>query len=235
MHSNLCLLALLSLLLVGCSSASDEAMSTVSSSGLASIEVKPDKATISFEVLVFSKDSAAATNELSSVSQNLQKFFTTREIPSADVKAQDIEKFTVRRTDDNGKELEILGYEIRRSFSITLTDLKKFETIMRDLYAMPSITTLNAEFENSEQNKHEAELLQKACAQARAEAEQLAKGFGARLGSVHRISKEPIHERTMFASDLEKVTEIRDIEPIFYPPATVHLSQSVSAIFELKN
>ncbi|MDX6765858.1 MAG: SIMPL domain-containing protein [Candidatus Methylacidiphilales bacterium] len=240
MNSNLCLLAIIPLLLVGCSPDSGETMSKVTSSGEASIEVKPDIATIGFQVLSFNKDAAIATQDLALATQKIVTYFSEQNVPAKDIEAHDIEKNIVRRTDDSGRLLEILGYEITRSFSVKLTDLKKFEKTMYDLYAMPNISRLHTSFESEDREKLEAELMQKACLQATAEAEQMAKGFGVRLGRVYRISRKPIvemfdsAEMELFDGAISARSEGRD-GPLFYPPATIKLSQEVHAVFEVHN
>jgi uncharacterized protein YggE len=172
--------------------------------------------------------------------QKLEAYFAQYKIPATDIEAHDIAKDIVRKTTENGKELEILGYEFTREFTIKLAQLDKFEILMKGLYGMENVSRLNAYFENSKQKEYEAELTEKACLEAKEEAERLAKGFGARLGPVYRISRESIRERSDFESFDNSGPTARDIayavdsDPIFYPPATIHMSQEVHAIFEVR-
>ncbi|MDT8391650.1 MAG: SIMPL domain-containing protein [Lentisphaeria bacterium] len=108
---------------------------------------------------------------------------------SNDLRSRSV-KITVREKKEY-QELKILGYEVRRSISVTLRDLERFDTLMKFLLSTDNVIGTSADFDRSDREKIGRELLAAASEDAREEAERLAAGFGVQVQSVYAISEDP--------------------------------------------
>ena len=210
--------------------------------GQARMEVPPDMATISFKVEEFQENADSALSIMKKHSADLISFFNEQGIDKKDVSSYQISKSAKRERKDYA-ELNILGYELKQEFEVTLRELSKYEELMKKLLSMNNITGIRASFNSTKRKQFESELIAQATADAKQQANLLAKEFGVRLGSIYALSHEE------FANLAGKfglsygtsgglaggiVTDALASEDLFIIPSTIKLWASVNAIFKLE-
>ena len=204
--------------------------------GSARLDVVPDIGTLTFRVYARRADPAKATAVVQERSQQLLKSFSERKIAQKDIVAHEIDKNVVREREK--EEPKVVGYEVARRFSVTLRDLKNCEPLVKALLAMEDVIDVSATFDRTDRKKIEAELTAKAGQDAREEAERLARGLGAQLGSVFAISESGFaglgEEFGMGEAYRESFSNDAFPYKILFVPATISLEKKVTAIFKLK-
>ncbi len=103
--------------------------------------------------------------------------------------AYDIAKRAVRRREDY-RELEIIGYDVSRQIKVTLRDVQLYEVFMKNLLSAANIESVSPGFDRTDRDKVESDLLTDAAHNAKQQAEHMAKGFGAKLGTVYAITQQ---------------------------------------------
>lgn len=206
--------------------------------GVATHEVAPDRATITFRVKTYDVDADRTYKQQSEVAGAVLSFATKEGVADTDMVAQAIEKSVVRREDDNGKEFEIVGYEAVRAVTIQLKELAAFPALIDFLHRQTNIEGISVVFGSKDESVILQKLTDKACRTARENAEQLSNGFGKRLGTVRAISEngfaglgsafgfpgESYYGASLAASK-------RDFRVI---PATISFRKGVYAIFAIE-
>jgi len=157
--------------------------------GTANLEVVPDKGLITFRVKTYHSEATVAYGKQAEVADAFLAFAGKLGVPIEDIVAQAIEKSTVRKEDDKGKELEIIGYELVRSVQIELKDLARFSKLIDFLYGLPNVEGLHVTFGCKDENMIMQGLTDDACRTARTNAERLCQGFGKKIGAVRAISE----------------------------------------------
>ena len=139
-------------------------------------------------------------------------------------------------------ELNILGYEVTRQFTITLHGLQIYEPLAKKLLSMENVENLDTEFDRTDREKIESDLLTKAAADAKRKAQHLAKGFDAQIASVFAISEHrfsDIDEILFHGVFVQRSTgTIIDMsskeKKLVFVPSTIKFKNRVNAIFKLK-
>ncbi len=214
-------------------------------SGEAEQEVAPDKAAVSFGVVVFDKDPDKALATVAERSAELMAIFKKYGIADEDVEAYEINKETVRERKDY-VALGILGYELTRRMSVTLRKLDKFDGLMSAIVGLKNVERVNTVFDTTRRKEIEAELFKKAAQKAREQAELLAKGFGAEISKVQAISVSQGGfgniggefgfgmEGTYRGYAAPAAAPMQEKSVGVFVPNTIKLKTSVSAIFRIK-
>jgi uncharacterized protein YggE len=208
--------------------------------GEAEVESAPDIAVIEFEVTDYSGSAEAAVAVVTTRCGELLSYFLEQEIDRKDIETYELRKNMLRDYDCDRKYLTV-GYEVHRSFTITLHELDNYGRIFEKLMNTQNVDGIRANFDCTLRKEIEAELLSKACGIARDHAEQLATGFGRKLGDLFAVSREGFWRfsqafgipggsggsRGFQASSTVSVPEQ------FFVPSTIKFSANVAALFKL--
>jgi len=212
-------------------------------SGEAEQEAAPDKATVSFRVVVFDKDPDKALAAVTQRSAELMAIFKKYGIADEDVVAYEINKETVRERKDN-VALGILGYELTRRMSVTLRKLDPFGGLMSEIVNLANVEKVKTVFDTARRKEIEAELFKKAAQKAREQAELLARGFGSQITHVQAIAASHVgfggiggefgFEGTYRGYAVAAKAAMPEQSINVFVPHAIKLKASVSAIFRLK-
>lgn len=213
----------------------------VSSNGYAEEKLPPNMAKVSFWLKSFNEKPENAVDTIRQRSKELLEFCTKHEIKREDIVAYEINKNIVREIKDY-QQLNILGYEVTRQFTINLNGLEKYQPLAKKLLSMENVESLDTKFDRTDREKIESELLTKAAADAKRQAEHLAKGFDAQIDSVFAISKHKFEDIDYFligAEYLERIDlgsgqALPDEKESIFVPSTIIFKNMVGAIFRLK-
>ncbi len=156
--------------------------------GEADIKLPPDIAHISFTVLAYEADPEKARLVVRERTGQILDFISFLKIKQEDVVAYDISKRAVRKRQDY-RELEILGYDVSRQIRVTLRNVQLYEVFMKNLLSAANIESVKPGFDRTDREKVESDLLTDAAHNAKQQAEHMAKGFGAKLGTVYAITQ----------------------------------------------
>jgi len=208
--------------------------------GYAEVELQPDTATVSFNVKAFDKEAAKAVATVEDCSRQLLALFANQSIKKDDVTAFQVDKNAVREQKDY-QGLAILGYNVSRQFSVTLRDLSTYDAFIKALLAMDSVVEPYAQFDRTDREKVETDLVAKASAKAREKAEMLAKGFSAKLGPVQAISQTDLQNlgaefgigNAPFGGSAAMAGG-EGPERTLFLPSTIKLQTEVTAIFRIQ-
>ena len=160
----------------------------VAVSGVASTKIKPDKAAITFSVMVYDASSATATNSVNETLQKVTAKIIKLGFPKESITADDLSKSAVRKKGENYNQLEILGYSVSRSVNVKINDINKYTDAIQLIMKIDNITSVRSSFDTTKRNEIEAELVSTACADAKRKATLMTEGIGAKLGDVFAIS-----------------------------------------------
>lgn len=164
----------------------------VYSTGMASKEIPPDLATITFFVTAFDEKSDNALSVVRDRNQEIIQYYRSQGLDGENIEAYDFTKNIIRE-DKDGTELKINGYEIRQQFSIKLPNLDHYTKLMEKLLTISNVSDIDTKFDIKQRKEIEASLISEACADAQLKAENMAHGLGATLESPEVISESGFH------------------------------------------
>lgn len=210
--------------------------------GRAEKTVAPNKAQISFQITSFSINASDAYREQSESADKVLTFAQQLGIPENAITARPIQKRAVRKDDEKGKQLEIIGYEAERAVTIEVTNLNLFTKLIDYLYEQLRTERISASFGRTDESAILKGLTESACTNARQSAERLSAGFGKKLKGVRAISEDEFSEisEPFFSGGRRpaRITKIPGGSPeiLDFPvvPSTISFEKMVYAIFEIK-
>jgi uncharacterized protein YggE len=163
-------------------------VSTLLTSGEALINVVPDEVTLYLGVETSDKDLSAAKRANDERIAKLIAFAKQQGVPEEKIRTDylNIEP----RYSDGYTSREFVGYFVRRSLSITLRDLSKFDSLLSGSLESGVNYVHNIAFRTTELRKHRDEARKLAVRAAREKAELLAGEMGLRVVRVANISED---------------------------------------------
>lgn len=211
--------------------------------GVATREVPPDLATITFDVEAFNENPVKSLDIVQNRGIELLDLFKKLEIPTKDIETYEIDKRAVRQEKDY-VELKILGYEVEQKFSIKLHGLTQYATLMENLLKFRNITNIDAQFDVAQRKEIETSLMADACANAKVQAENMAGGIGTKLGSVFAISDRGFNEledqfgmsstREIIDRMFKKSMMADGTGQMIFIPSAIKIGKRVNVVFKLE-
>jgi uncharacterized protein YggE len=204
--------------------------------GHAEKEVPPDTATLTFTVEVQDAKPDAALETVYKRGQELIALFKKMEIPKNDFETYNIDKQYRRESTDQ----KIVGYEVTQEFKVRLHGLTHYIPLFESLLEMKNVVNINADFDVEKRKGIEAELIAEACADAKANAEHIAKGMEAKLGAVFAVSERGFNDLGFGGEVFDRVFHkamMKDgggSSQIIFAPSAVTIRKSVNAIYKLE-
>lgn len=202
-------------------------------------EVRPDIAVVRFEITTFSNSSEAANKALYKVTEEVLKIANELQIPTEALTSYEIEKQIKRKTDEDYNALEILGYEFSRSVKIELDTLNTYSELIHKLTVIDNVHNVSTDFDTSQREKLEIELISKAAKNARHKATIMAKGLGVQIDSVFAFNEfgsfNSFFSTFQLSNNLSRisVTGSRMREQIFIPKY-IEIEKSINVIYKLQ-
>jgi uncharacterized protein YggE len=222
---------------------------TISVTGSASIDVKPDQVVLTASVESRGEELSAAKLDNDQKIAELIEFLKSSKIDVRNVQTDfiEIDPIYLRANKGNanallGKSqqpidsLKPTGYAVRRGFNIRLTDVNRFEEVYAGLIDRGINRVSGIAFQTSELGKLQAAARQRAMADAKAKAELLVSELGAQLSGV-----QSIQDTTKDAHPALSVTAMGDPFGGFTtdpPPLVVgeiQITAQVDAVFRMSD
>ncbi|MEE2024995.1 SIMPL domain-containing protein [Alkalimonas mucilaginosa] len=158
----------------------------VTVTGTAQMEVAPDSARITLVIRSNAETADAATSAVYQQGRSLLSYLQSKGVDLADIEAAQINK---EATYQDYSSRVITGYAATQPVFIQLRSIEHYIDIMDHLFKQPNIFSIQGQFETSQKEQLEQELMAKAGADARQRAERLANAQGAGIHSVFAISE----------------------------------------------
>ncbi len=209
--------------------------------GEATTEVAPDKATITLRVVAFDANANVASQTVQKQLMEVLRVLAEFSVPEKAITSHSLSK-SIERERVERSETNILGYFISRRMEIELTDLSNFSGIASKLAELENISSLNANFDVSERDRHETQLMQEAATDARRTAQAMLHGTDRQLGPVHAIAENSFSSNSAqfeVSSGTYRVANMMayDSAPYsktIFEPTTIQLRQTLHIIYALK-
>ena len=153
----------------------------------AEILVKPDRVHLTLGVAERSKDLRAAKERMSETLKKAIAFCKANGVQDKHIQTSRISIYPdYRYDDDKGKNL-LRHYALAQSFTVTLENPEKYETILYSLLDMGINNVSNVSFATSELRKYRDEARLAAVRAAQEKAQLLASAAGLKLGKIVNI------------------------------------------------
>ncbi|WP_193162458.1 SIMPL domain-containing protein [Microbulbifer hainanensis] len=211
----------------------------VVATGTAKEDVKPDNATVHINVTAFSDSSETALQQVNTATDKIVALTQKLKIPKEKLEAHDLEKSTKRRRDEDHRALEILGYEIERTFQIHLEGLDQYAELMNGLVAIDNISSMGTQFDVQQRKAIEERLTRKASENARHRAELMADSLGVKVKSVYAVSQDSGFDYMFrgIGADSPRYAMLASPGPAgnvaMFVPESIQVAQQINVVFRL--
>ena len=214
---------------------------SVSTTGDAVVYVRPDEAVVSFGVETYDASLERAKQQNDEKSGTLVKAVIAMGIEEKHVATDRVE--VELRYADRGKPIAgIEGYYARRSYSVTLKDVKQLEKLIDTVLKSGANRLSGIEFRTTELRKHRDQARKMAIKAAKEKAELLASELGVGVGGPRTISESGSYgywggrsfNGNAFMQNSAQVVPGGDGGGESTPLGQISVTASVSVTFDLK-
>jgi uncharacterized protein YggE len=210
--------------------------------GEASIDVKPDRAKITFNIVEFDKDPKVASTAVSQRGGEIIKAAAEFGVGKDQITSTAVQKEARRARDQNYAALEILGYEVSQNFAIELKDTSRYPALADKLLTLKNVASLNSEFDVSNRDEITSTLVKTACESAKKKAGDLAAGLDVKLGKPFAVTQDsdfssftaafwvPNEARPMaFAKAEMRASDSSNM----FVPKTINITKHVNVVYKI--
>ncbi len=170
--------------------------------GNAEIEKPADMVTLSFNVAALDPDQSKANKNVQAQANKVFALLKGAKIEDKDVRASGLKSEAEYEESEGSsrKRGKLTGYRVTRPFEVVVRDIANFPKLVDDLLALKVEKFYEVQEGLSSRKEVEAQIWEKAIANARANADTTAKAAGVRVDSIFAISPVnfPEIERAIF-------------------------------------
>lgn len=214
--------------------AADEALPRqVSVSGTASLTATPDRASISLGIQARNRSLTAARNRVASVAEDFLVLTRKLGIAEKEIQTTGLTMRPEYRWNQDRREQEFVGYFVQRSLTVQLEDLELLGKLIEGAVDAGVNEVSPPRLDSSRRPELHREALALAAADARANAEVLARSLDANLGTVRQISASNAPPRPMATGGRVMMAEAADATAT-YQTGDIRFEARVNAIFDLE-
>jgi uncharacterized protein YggE len=217
----------------------------VFTTGSAKADVPPDVVELSFSLSAHNANEVEALKAVQRGFQRVLEILAAADVKEADIDASSVDKSEQRHWDED-KDISMPdGFDVTRTFTVTVRDLVKYPVMGKALLDLPGTSEFDPTFNRTDRLKIESELFQRAAQDAKARAERMATSFERKLGPVRAIAQIPFGDVSnwlgvggdqRYLSDFTVTGSRRSTaEPdSLLVPAIISISAQVNVVFELQ-
>ncbi len=163
--------------------------SKISVTGEAVVKVKPDRIVLSFGVETWDKESISAAREKNvEISKRAITSLRQYAVQEKDIQTDSI-SIEPRYTNEYERR-SFIGYFVRNSFTVTLTDASKVELVVTKVLEQGVTHIHSIDFQTTEFKKYREQARELALKAAREKAEKMAAVFGQKVGAPVQINED---------------------------------------------
>ena len=168
--------------------AQDPAPRTISTSGEALVQAVPDHVVVSVGVETFRPALGAARQANEAECARLVAAVKSLGVPAADIQT-DILSVEIAYRDAGHPSRGIEGYYVRRAYSVTLDDVKRFDALVEAALENGANRLMGFEFKTRKLREHRDKARLLAIQAAREKAQALSAAVGLKLGAPRSVSE----------------------------------------------
>lgn len=199
--------------------------------GDAEIKIKPDLAKIAFQITEFNKDADKASAQVFQRGKSIVELASKLGITPSQITSSSYNKSTVRKRDDHFNDLDITGYEIRQNFTVEITNITIYSTFVDQLLSASHVESIANDFDVSNRDAIEAELLKAAIKNAQKKATAMMDGLGLKVGSVYAVTQDSNLGAFQAVFGVHEIFSSATPPPDFVPPRTLDFVPDGSNMF----
>lgn len=200
----------------GTPAAAQQRVAQIVTSGTATIEIAPDRATISLAVETRAGTAVEAGSSNARIQTAVLDTLRKMGIPSERIRTQRVNVNPEYQHNREGGSPTVVGYQARNSIVVELHDLTTIGTVIDAGLTKGATSISGPNFSASNVDTARREALAQAVQSARADAEAMATAAGGRLGALVELSNSPNTSVPMYDSPImmraQAVSESTPIE-----------------------
>jgi len=159
----------------------------ISVNGEAVVKVQPDQIIITFGVETWDKDIMLAKQKNNDIMQKSLKVIKDAGIPDKDIQTDYLS--VEPRYNDNYEKKDLIGYFVRNTFVITVSDPEKVEDLVTAVLQSGVNYIHSINFQSTEFKKYREQARELALNAAKEKAEKMASALGQSIGAPMQISE----------------------------------------------
>ncbi len=207
----------------------------VVTSGQASVDARPDMATLSIMVNVTAKEAAEAKKQVDERVAQYIDFLQKNGIEKKDIDAANLSTQPEYDYTKEGKSV-LKGYRAVRQVEVTLHQLDKLNELLDGALKSGLNEIRSVELGVSKAEKYKEQARKAAIADATQQATALAEGFNAKLGSVYSIRYHVANYQPMPVARMYKAAAASadTTAQQTYEQQSIHFDDQVDVVFDIK-
>jgi uncharacterized protein YggE len=155
--------------------------------------VAPDTGEVDFEIWVYEADPEAARKVVEERIGEIRALVAALGLPADDVEIRDVRK-DIRKADM--AQPGAPKYDMKAGVHIKVADLSKWKELLSPLIGMPNLDGFMVGFDTTKREQVEGELTADAIKAARRKADDIAAGFGRKVGAVSGVTTGELKNMT---------------------------------------
>lgn len=211
----------------------------IHATGEASIHLPATMAEIDFELTELTLEPQLTLDTIVADSKEVFELLASLQVAESDIDAADIKRYIspveYMDRDENAKR-----YRLMRNFHVVVRDMSQWNAIVSGLLQKTYLGNFSVRFGRDDLPQIQRDLVLRAAADAKQNAQGLAQGFSVRLGGASGISQSPLKEIASLIG-LDGVTkyqgdtvEVKPQTKDFSVPAYLKYKQTVNVVFKIK-
>lgn len=205
--------------------------------GRAQMEVVPDIFPLQITLAETSVDTAATQERIESLAGRIVELARAQNIPDEDVVVGNLSINPATKYDEKAEREIFIGNEYERDIEIRFHKLDEFRQFLSKIPDAKQLRLNTGKFSYSKADAVGKTLIADAIADARATAEEMAKGIDKRIVGAHTISNQSSNLRYSESSTLDSVTVTgsRSVAPgaIALKVGKIKLEQNIYVVYRL--
>lgn len=208
-------------------------MITVTGTGSSSIA--PDRASVQMSIISRSDTVSAAQEEAAGVTAKVLAMTGKLGIARDQVDTTGSSVRPDYRWNREREEQELRGYVVERQMRVDVRDLEKLGALIEGAVAAGVNQVSPPQLDSSKRREAYRQALDTAAQDAQANAAQLAKSLGAKLGDVLQINTQSEPAMPMPMMRVAMSDSLESAAPETYNAANLHFEATITAVFELRD
>lgn len=206
---------------------------TLSVNGSGQVTLTPDIAYVTVGVQTEGKDASKAVAENNTQTQKVIDALVKGGVDSKDIKTTNFNIFPRQEYDNNGKPTGEITYVVNNSVYVTVRDLEMIGDLLNAVVLAGANSVQGIQFDVENKTEAYAQAQEKAVANAKAQAENLASAAGVTLGQVITINTyggaTPLPKY-----DRSGGVVLAESAPVPVSPGEMKISVDVNMVYEIK-
>lgn len=209
----------------------------VATSGIGSVDVIPDMATLTISVTAQAKETSTAKDQADQGVAKYYEFLTNYGIDKKDVNSANIQiypEYDYSSKISSNSAGKLKGYRAIRSVQVSLRDLNKLNALLDGALKAGLTDISSIELGSSQAEVHQLEARKKAMVDATSRAKELAEGFNAKLGPIYSINYRVVNVQPVMRNYAAVGKMSNEAVGQTYQQSNITFSDNVDVVFDIQ-